>query len=163
MRNGNENIEQKNIILLKGNIEFHNMVCNDNDCPLNKFLISEGNFNAQRQCLLNYMNHFFNLGFKKFPNNIYLLLLYIQFNYGNRFNLNSVKTNFIKLKKIKCSIKESFIIYCMEQNINDLNNNGNNYNEDIDCQEDLNEQKYQKLKFLIENSIKLYILGNIFN
>ena len=156
MRNGNENIEQKNIILLKGNIEFHNMVCNDSDCPLNKFLISEGNFNAQRQCLLNYMNHFFNLGFKKFPNNIYLLLLYIQFNYGNRFNLNSVKTNFIKLKKIKCSIKESFIIYCMEQNINDLNNNGNNYNEDIDCQEDLNEQKYQKLKFLIENSIKLY-------
>ena len=155
VRNGNENMEQKNIILLKGNIEFHNMACTNSDCPLNKFINNEGNFNIQRQSLLNYMNIFFNRGFKKFPNNIYLIILYIHFNFINRFNLNSVKTNFLKLKAINCGIKERFIIFCMEQNIKDSNNRGNNY-DDSDNQEEINEQKYQKLKYLIESSIKLY-------
>ena len=54
-------------------------------------------------------------------NNAYLLILYIEFNYNKRFNLNNVKTNLLKLKKIKCSIKEKFIIYCMEQKIKDIN------------------------------------------
>ena len=161
MRNGNSNKEQKNIILLRGNIEYHNKVCTNNECPLIKFTNNEGNFIIQRQSLLNYMNLFFNKGFKKFPNSVYLLILYIQLNYSNRFNLNSVKANLYKLKNIECSLKDKFIIFCMEESIKDNNNNdsynSNNRNEeDNDSQEDINDQKYQKLKYLIENSIKLY-------
>ena len=160
-RNGNENEEQKNIILLNGNIEFHIKVCTNSDCPLKKFINNEGNFNIQRQCLINYMNLFFNKGFRKFPKNIYLTILYIIFNYSKRFNLNSVKANLLKLKKIECSLKEQFIIYCLEQNINDINNNNGyshyrNKGEDNDSQINFSEQKYKKLKYLIENSIKLY-------
>ena len=53
-----ENEEQKNIILLKGNIDFHNSVCTNNECPLNKFTNNEGNFNIQRQSLLNFIIYF---------------------------------------------------------------------------------------------------------
>ena len=135
------------------------MSCDNKDCPLVKFLNNEGNYNIQRQNLLNYMNIFFNKAFKKFPNSIYLLILYIQFNYNKRFNLNNVKAKLLKLKTIKSNTKEKYIIYCMEQNINnniysrfDNNKNG----ENNDSQIDINNQKYQKLKYLIENSIKLY-------
>ena len=160
IRNGNENEGQRNIILLKGNIEYHCLECTDNECPLKKYLVNEGNFNIQRQCLLNYMNAFFNKGFKKFPNNIFLLILYIQFNFTKRFNLNSVKAVLLYIKKLECNIKESFMIYCMEQNMKNLNNNRLDYNfendRDSENQEDLNDQKYQRLKYYIENSIKLY-------
>ena len=95
-----------------------------------------------------------------FPKNADLLLLYIYFNYSKRFNLNSVKTNLIQLKKIECGIKEKYIIFCLEQKIKNIKNNGFNLNnenaQDNDSQLDLLEQKYQKLKYLIENSIKLY-------
>lgn len=63
-RNINES-EDKNIIFLKGNIKFHNLICTNKECPLNKFTNNEKNFNIQRQCLLNYMNIFFNKGFSK--------------------------------------------------------------------------------------------------
>ena len=161
MRNGNEIENQRNIILLKGNIEFHCLACSNKDCPLMKFLKNDGNFNVQRQCLLNYMNIFFNKGFKRYPKNISLLILYIQFNYSKRFNLNNTKTNFIQLKKLESSIKEKYIIYCMEQIIKNINNNNgiglNNGNElDNESTIDISEQKYQKLKYLIENSIRLF-------
>ena len=161
MRNGNEIESQRNNILLKGNIEFHCMTCSNKDCPLMKFLKNEGNFNVQRQCLLNYMNLFFNKGFKRFPKNIPLLILYIQFNYSKRFNLNNTKTNLLQLKKLESSIKEKYIIYCMEQTVKNINNNNvfgfNNENElDNESQIDISEQKYQKLKYLIENSIRLF-------
>ena len=159
IRNNNEKDEQKNIIFLKGNIKYHILSCDNKDCPLVKFLNNEGNYNIQRQNLLNYMNIFFNKAFKKFPNSIYLLILYIQFNYNKRFNLNNVKAKLLKLKTIKSNTKEKYIIYCMEQNINnniysrfDNNKNG----ENNDSQIDINNHKYQKLKYLIENSIKLY-------
>ena len=158
-RNMNKSEEQKDIIFLKGNIKLHNIKCTDNDCPLNKFIKNERNFTIQRQCLLNYMNIFFNNGLKKFPNNIYILLSYIEFNYIHRFNLNTVKINLIKLKKAECNLKEKFVLYCMEQKIKDMNYNGSYYNEkaeENDTQLDINGQKYQKLKQLIENSIKLY-------
>jgi hypothetical protein len=65
----------------------------------------------------------------------------------------------LQLKKIKVSIKEEYIIFCMEQNarnnINEVDINLDN-NKDSDYKEDITQQKYQKLKFLIENSIKLY-------
>ena len=158
IRNGRENERQQNIILLKGNIEFHCKYCTNKDCPLIKFIKNEGNFNIQRQYLLNYMNMFFNKGLKKYPKNVDLLILYILFNYTKRFNLNNVKINLIKLKKIQCSIKEKYVIYFMEQFIKDINTLKNNYTnyEDDESQIDISEQKYQKLKYLIENSIKLY-------
>ena len=159
MKNGNETDEELNLILLNGNIKLHNMSCTNEDCPLTKFVNNEGNFNVQKQCLLNYMNIFFNHGLKLYPRNFELLILYINFNYTKKFNLNSVKSNLLVLKKLKCSMKEKFIIYCMEQNIKNINNNnGLNFNDDKDdnSQVDTTEQKYQKLRYLIVNSIKLY-------
>jgi len=159
MKNGNETNEQMNLMLLNGNIKLHNKSCTNKDCPLAKFANNEGNYNAQKQCLLNYMNIFFNNGLKLFPKNFELLILFINFNYTKRFNLNSVKSNLFVLKKLKCSVKEQFIIYCMEQNIKNINNNnGINFNNDKDdnSQVDTTEQKYQKLRYLIVNSIKLY-------
>jgi len=160
VRNEKEEEGQRNTILLKGNIKMHNIICSDRDCPLTKFMNNEGNFNVQKQCLLNYMNIFFNKGLKLFPNNAQILILYIHFNYTKRFNLNIVKTNLILLKNLECNIKEKFIIYCIEQfikynneNVNDLNNENDNDNA---TKVDIVEQKYKKLKILIENSIKLY-------
>ena len=158
LRNGNENQSQKNLILLEGNIKMHINICDNKDCPLTKYVKNDGNFNIQRQCLLNYMNIFFNKAFKKFPNNVTLLMLCIEFNYSKKFNLNNVKMNMIQLKRIECTIKERFIIYCLEQNMknnNEFNLNINN-DQDNDSQIDITGQKYQKLKYLIENSIKLY-------
>ena len=96
-RNENEDKEQRNIILLKGSIKIHNIICSDKDCPLTKFMNNEGNFNVQKQCLLNYMNIYFNKGLKMFPNNVQIIILYIQFNYTKRINLNIVKTYLILL------------------------------------------------------------------
>ena len=160
VRSENEFELQRNTILLKGNIKMHNIICSDKDCPLTKFINNEGNFNVQKQCLLNYMNFLFNRGLKLFPNNVQILLLYIQFNYTKRFNLNNVKTNLILLKNIDCNIKEKFVIYCMEQFIKNSNENGNDLNnendKDNETKVDIVEKKYKKLKFLIESSIKLY-------
>ena len=158
IRTGNESEEQRNIILLRGNIKIHNIICSNKDCPLTKFMNNEGNFNIQKQCLLNYMNNFFNLGLKMFPKNVRLLIICIYFNYSKRFNLNSVRSNLIKLKKIECGIKEKYVIFCLEQNIKNKKNNGIDFenNQENNSQLDLTEQKYLNLKYLIENSIKLY-------
>ena len=159
--NRNENERQRNNVLLKGNIRVHNMTCIHTDCPLRKFWNNESNFNLQRQCLLNYMNFYLQTGLKKYPKNVSLLILFIYFNYSKKFNLNSVKTNLYQLKKLKCTLKESFIIYCMEQNIKNMKN-GNEIEMSIESDNNLSqveiiiEQKYQNLKFLIENSIKLF-------
>ena len=160
IRSEKEDKGQRNTILLKGNIKMHNISCSDKDCPLKKFMDNEGNFNMQKQCLLNYMNIFFNKGLKLFPNNVQILILYIQFNYTKRFNLNIAKTNLILLKKLECNLKEKFVIYCMEQSIKNSNENENDLNnendKDNEIKVDIIEQKYQKLKILIESSIKLY-------
>ena len=160
IKNGKEDEGQRSTILLKGNIKMHNIICSDKDCPLTKFMNNEGNFNVQKQCLLNYMNIYFNKGLKLFPNNVQILILYIQFNFTKRFNLNILKTNLIMLKNLECNIKEKFVIYCMEQIIKNNNENGNDLNNENDknneIKVDIIEQKYQKLKFLIESSIKLY-------
>ena len=160
VRNEKENEGQRDTILLKGNIKMHNIICSDKDCPLKKFMNNEGNFNVQKQCLLNYMNIYFNKGLKIFPNNVQIIILYIQFNYTIKSNLNICKTNLILLKQLECNVKEKFVIYCIEQfiksnneNINYLNNENDKDNE---IKIDIVEQKYQKLKFLIENSIKLF-------
>ena len=64
------------------------------------------------------MNMFLNIGLKKYPNNVYLLILYIHFNYTKRLNLNSVRVNLLQLKKIECNIKEQYIIYCLSKILN---------------------------------------------
>ena len=159
IRSGNEDEERRYLVLLKGNVKNHNRLCTSKDCPLTKFLINDGNFNVQKQCLLNYMNVFFNKGLKQYPNSAAILILNIYFNYSKRFNLNNVKNNIFLLRKIKVSLKEKYIIFCMEKNarsnINEVDINLDN-NKDNDYKEDITQQKYQKLKFLIENSIKLY-------
>ena len=92
-------------------------MCVNKNCPLKKFMNNEGNLNLQKQCLFNYMNAFFNKGLKYYRKSTSLLILFIHFNYSKRFNLNCAKTNLYQLKKLKCSFKENFIIYVMEQNM----------------------------------------------
>jgi hypothetical protein len=73
LRIGNEDEERRNLVLLKGNIKNHNRICTSKDCPLTKFLINDGKFNVQKQCLLNYMNTFFNKGLKLYPNKCFVI------------------------------------------------------------------------------------------
>ena len=155
--NGEKIKEKKNILLLKGRIMFHNSICTDMDCPLTKFMNNEGNINAQKQCLLNYINRFFINGIKLFPNNYNILILFIYFNYSKRFNLNTSRAYFSQLKKIDCNIKEKYIIYCLDQiiKINYKNDNVENENKNNN-QIYSTEEKYHKIKYLIENSIKYF-------
>ena len=159
-RNINSIEEKRNIILLKGNIKAHCNTCTTKDCPLNKFINNEGNFNIQKQSILNYMNCYFNRLLKEYPNNFNLLILFVHFNYSKRFNLNNVKANLNILKNMQCNFKEKYIIYCLEQNMKNNRDSGLdiNINQDRNNESriDMTEQKYQKLKYLIENSIKLY-------
>ena len=159
-RNINSIEEKRNIILLKGNIKAHCNTCTTKDCPLVKFINNEGNFNIQKQSVLNYMNFYFNRLLKEYPNNFNLLILFVHFNYSKRFNLNNVKANLNILKNMQCNFKEKYIIYCLEQNMKNNRDSGIDINIDRDRNNDpridLTEQKYQKLKYLIENSIKLY-------
>ena len=90
INNNNENHNQKNDIMLKGIIKMHTTYCLREDCPLTKFINNKGNYNVQKQCLLNYMASSFNTCIKKFPNNILLRMQFIQFNYDKKYNLNSI-------------------------------------------------------------------------
>ena len=155
----NNNMEyQGNEIILKGLIQKHNESCINEDCHLKKFSTNPGNYFVQKQCLLNYMNYYFEKGIKKFPQSVYLLIYYIQFNYSKRYNLNSVRVNLSKLKNMDKTIHEEFIIFCIEQNVKKIKNktNDNSDNNEQELEKDLMKQKYQRLKYLIENSTKLY-------
>ena len=55
----NEGYNQQNDLLLKGIIKMHTINCLKEDCPLTKFIRNKGNYNIQKQCLLNYMAAFF--------------------------------------------------------------------------------------------------------
>ena len=156
--NNNNTEIQKNEILLKGTIQKHNEKCINEECPLIKFQNNPGNYYIQKQCLLNYMNNYFEDGLKRFPQNINLLIYFVQFNYNKRYNLNSVRENLTKLKNMEKNIGEDFIIFCIEQNIKKMKNkiSENNDTNEQELEKDLLEQKLQRLKFLIENSTKLY-------
>ena len=82
---------------------------------------NNGNYNIQKQCILNYMTIYFNSGMKRFPFSSKLILYNIHFNFTNRINMNSVRNNISLLQ--------------------------NSYNTN---------QKYRRLRYLIENSTKLY-------
>jgi hypothetical protein len=116
------------------------------------------------------MSIHFNTVIKHFPKNSLIRILYIHFNYTKRYNLNSVRINLVELKKLKVNFQEEFIVFCLEKDINEIDSkvsdigaNGDHF--DIE----LIDQKYLKLKYLIENTTKLYVefwsifSGNITN
>lgn len=79
-----------------------------------------------------------------------LLIAYIQFNYSKKFNLNAVITHLRKIQRLMNSIVQDFIIFSNEQNIKRIKNkfgDEGNAEQKIDAM----AQKYQRLKFLIEN------------
>ena len=159
LKYGNELENNKNDILIRGIIKTHIKSCVNEDCPLIKFMQNQGNYNIQKQCLLNYMNIHFNNGIKAFPTNSKIKIYYIQFNYNKRYNLNGVRTNLTALSKLKMDFKEEFITYCLKQEIKKVENKSIDYNDnnDSEFEVDLIDQKYRRLKFLIENSTKLYV------
>ena len=156
LRYGSELVNQKNDILLKGLIMQHEEQCIDDDCPLKKFIDNSGNYNVQKLCLLNHMNNHFTFGIKQFPESRELLIAYIQFNYSKKFNLNSVRTHLGKIQRLTNSIIQDFIIFSMEQDIKRIKNKFGEGEGDAEQEIDAMAQKYQRLKFLIENSTKLY-------
>ena len=150
--------QNKDDILLKGLIKIHTESCLDEECPLKKFLMNDGNFNIQKQCLLKYMTIYFNKAMKNFPYDKILRLYYIQFNYSKRYNLNSVRANLEYIKKMKNNITDEFIIYYLENEIINIKNKSVNLNDGntLDQENIIIENDYKKLKELIINSIKLY-------
>ena len=144
-------------ILLKGAIAIHEESCIDEECPLKKFLDNPNNYTIQKTSLLHYMNNYFSVGIKKFPNCRMLLLSVVQFNYENKYNLNFAKNYLNLLEKSKNSLSEDYLIHCIKQNIASLNklNDLNKYSDILKLEETI-EQKYQRLKFLIETTTKLY-------
>ena len=162
--------KKKSEIFLYGYIQMHVKYCVIEDCPLNNYLYHKGNYNFQKQCLLSYMSIHFNSIIKNYPKNSLIRIYYIHFNYTKRYNLNSVRLNLAELKKLKVNFQEEFIIFCLEQDIKEIDSkmtdigvNGDNF------ENELIDQKYLKLKYLIENATKLYVefwsifSGNITN
>ena len=148
----------------------HARTCPTEDCPLQKYLTNKGNFNFQKQCLLSYMSIHFNSIIKNFPKNSLIRIYYIHFNYTKRYNLNSVRINLAELKKIKVNFQEEFVVFCMEQDIKEIDSKVSDIGSNGDAfDNELIDQKYLKLKYLIENTTKLYVefwsifSGNITN
>ena len=153
----NENINQKNDILLKGIIQIHTKTCLREDCPLTKFKKNNGNYNIQKQCLLNYMTILFNNAIKNYPYNILIRLYYIHFNYYKKYNLNSVRANLKEIKKLKCTIKEEYVLYCLKQEIIKMKIKDVNDGSETEKESIILEQNYRRLKDLISNCTKLYV------
>ena len=151
-------------IFLYGYIQNHIKTCELEECFLAKYLTNKGNYNFQKQCLLNFMTHHFNNIIKHYPKNSMIRIDNIHFNFTKQYNLNSVRTNLSELKKLKVNFQEEFIVYCLDKKIKEIDSkiveNGTNgalYDNEII------EQKYLKLKYLIENTTKLYVeFWNIF-
>ena len=148
----------------------HVKTCPQEECPLQKYLENVGNYNFQKQCLLSYMSLHFNEIIKNYPKNSLIRIYYIHFNYTKRYNLNSVRTNLAELKKLKVNFHEEFIIFYMEREINEIDSKVSNLGMSGDTFDlELLEQKYVKLKYLIESATKLYVefwsifSGNITN
>ena len=166
----NNKEKKKSEIFLYGYIKMHVKTCPLEECPLEKYLANKGNYNFQKQCLLSYMSIHFNTIIKNFPKNSLIRIYYIHFNYTKRYNLNSVRLNLAELKKLKVNFQEEFIIFCMEQDIKELDSKVSDIGVNGDAfDNELIEQIYLKLKYLIESTTKLYVefwtifSGNITN
>ena len=157
LNNNIENHNQKNDLMLKGIIKMHTTNCLRQDCPLTKFINSKGNYNVQKQCLLNYMAMSFITSIKKFPDNILLRMQFIQFNYDKKYNLNSIKSTFEEIKKMKFNLSSEFILYCQEKEISKIRMRGVDDGNDEEKEKLVLDQNYKKLKALIANATKLYV------
>ena len=151
-----ENFSPKNDIMLKGIIEIHTKNCLKEECPLTKFIKNEGNYIAQKQCLVNYMTIFFNNAIRKFPNDVLIKMYYIQFNYDQKYNLSSVKATFEDIKKLKFKLQSQFILYSQEKHITRMQLDEVNEGNEEEKEKLILEQNYKKLKNLISNATKLY-------
>ena len=157
IRFGAESSNQKDDIILKGIIKIHTLKCIREDCPLTKFIQNPGNYNVQKQCLLNYMTIYFGNGMKRFPYSTEIVLYYIQFNFSNRSNLNSVRTNISLLQNGTNTDKLNFIIFMLSKDIRNMKSkNVNGDSSNYEQEHEILNQKYRRLKYLIENSTKLY-------
>ena len=154
--NNDNEYNKTNDLLLKGFIRLHTINCLKENCPLTKFIKSKGNYNIQKQCLLNYMNIFFNNSIKEFPNNILIRMYYIQFNYDKKYNLNNIKATLETIKKMKFNISNEFILYCQEKEISKIKIRDVNDGNDEEKDKLILDQNYKKLKNLIANSSKLF-------
>ena len=63
------------------------------------------------------MTSIFNKAMKAFPHDILIRILFIQFNYDQKYNLNGVKTTFEELRKMKKTNQVEYVIYCQEATI----------------------------------------------
>ena len=153
----NEGYNQQNDLLLKGIIKMHTINCLKEDCPLTKFIRNKGNYNIQKQCLLNYMAAFFNNSIKKFPNSVLIRMQFIQFNYDKKYNLNNIKATLEEIKKMRYNLSSEFILYCQEKEISKIRSKDVNDDNDEEKEKLLLDQNYKKLKTLIANSTKLYV------
>ena len=157
IRFGEDHGNQKEDIILKGMIKLHTLKCIKEDCPLTKFIQNKGNYNIQKICLLNYMTIYFTNGMKRFPFSTEIVLYYIQFNFSNRSNLNSARTNINILQNGTNSDKLNFIIFKLWKDIHNMKSkNVNGDSSYYEQEHELLDQKYRRLKYLIENSTKLY-------
>ena len=157
IRFGAESGNQKEDILLKGIIKNHVLKCIRKDCPLTIFIQNPGNFNMQKLCLLNYMTIYFTNGMKRFPLSTEVVLYYIEFNFNNHSNLNSVRSNISLVQNRINTDKLNFIIFKLSKDIfNMKNKNINGDSSNYEQEHELLNQKYRRLKYLIENSTKLY-------
>jgi len=155
--NNSEKFCHKDDLILKGIIKMHAETCLREDCPLIKFLKNKGNYNTQKQCLLNYMASLFIDAIKKFPQNILIRMYFIQFNYDKKYNLNSIKTTLEEIKKIKYNLSSEFILYCQEKEISKIKSKDVNDGDDEEKEKLILDQNYKKLRSLISNSTKLYV------
>ena len=156
-RFGAEVINQKEDILLKGIIKIHSLECIKEDCPLTKFMENNGNYNIQKQCILNYMTIYFNSGMKRFPFSSKLILYNIHFNFTNRINMNSVRNNISLLQNSYNTHKTNFLLFMLSKDIRNMKSKDvNGDSSDYEQEHEILNQKYRRLRYLIENSTKLY-------
>ena len=155
--NSDDETNMQNDLLLKGIIKLHTITCLKEDCPLTKFVRNKGNYNIQKQCLLNYMAIFFNNSMKKFPDNVLIKMYFIQFNYDKKYNLNNIKITLEAIKKMKYGLNSEFILYCQEKEISKIRVRDLNDGNDEEKDKLILDQNYKKLKNLIANSTKLYV------
>ena len=156
-RFGAEVINQKEDILLKGIIKIHSSECIKEDCPLTKFMENNGNYNIQKQCILNYMTIYFNSGMKRFPFCSKVILYNIHFNFTNRINMNSVRNNISILQNSYNTHKTNFLLFMLSKDIRNMKSKDvNGDSSDYEQEHEILNQKYRRLRYLIENSTKLY-------
>jgi hypothetical protein len=100
---------------------------------------------------------YFKNGIKRFPNRKEIVLYYIQFNFINHSNMNSVRTNISLLQNGTYTNKLKFLIFKLSKDISNMKiKNENDDSSNYEKEQELINQKYRRLKYLIETSTKLY-------